>query len=182
MSDETVDKADKATHSSASFDASWLVVAGIGVVAVGLGAVIVMRTRTHSLNLLDAPKGSKASPKTTPGRAAFFRVLTQGIRDGELQYLRTGMRSMLYFHKAFNDAKLLGISPTELAVSGRYFGEEILPIRIEVYDDGKVHLADGRHRYMAAQQACAHAILADVVLYDREGDVVMERRAAVTLL
>jgi len=166
------------------FDYTWFFVAGVGVVALGVGAMVVMASRLATSPALDLLKSTARAPKSfdSPGVALFYRVLTEGVRDGELQHLRSGMTNMLYFHKTFNDARLLGISPTELAVSGRYFGEEVLPIRIEIQADGSMRLPDGRRRYAAAKEAGAGAILADVVLYDNEGDVLMERRSPVSLL
>lgn len=161
----------------------WVFVAGIGAMAVGISAaVIAWKTRDAGINLLDVAPPVRRLEE--PGAADFHDVIVNGLHDGKLKYRRGGMRSVasLYFHKAFNDARVLGISPTELAVSGRYFGEEVLPIRIEVHPDGSRHLVDGRHRYMAAKDSGASSILAEVVLRDLTGGVVAERLVPVQLL
>lgn len=162
----------------------WLFLAGIGVVSVGVGAAVVAwKLKEAGVNAL-AP-ASKPRPRIfeSPGQQAFRDLVFNGIRDGDLQFRRGGSASTsLYCHKAFNDARVLGISPTELAVSGRYFGEIVMPIRIAVHADGTIHLVDGRQRYAAAKDAGATSILAEVVLYDLAGDVVAERLVPVQLL
>ena len=117
------------------------------------------------------------------GIQAFDKVMSEGVKDSELGYDQKNIHSgMAPFHKTFSDAKVLGISPTELAVSGRYFGAEVLPIKIRISYDGVIRLLDGRHRLLAAKMAGASHILADVSLTDRDGEIVLERQNAVRLL
>jgi hypothetical protein len=187
--DVSVTPAAKAAAAKVAPNAPWLAAsssdamwwgAGIAILLLAVGGLYVVKRRSARINAL----GTSSVPKSleTPGDVSFREVLFDGVMDGELTYPRSGMRSMLYFDKAFGDARLLGISPTELAVSGRYFGEEPLPIRIEIHADGSKHLKDGRHRYTAAKQAGASSILADVVLFDMVGDTIAERLKPIRLV
>lgn len=162
-------------------DWGWWGVAAVAAAAAAVGGAMVWRTRAHQrLNGL----GTSGAPEQllSPGDAAFQRVVQEGVSDGELLYSRRDLRGLGHFNKTFSDARLLSISPTELALSGRYFGEDVLPVRIEVYPTGDMRLSDGRLCYTAAKMAGARAILADVVQLDGQGDEVRAWRAAVTLL
>jgi hypothetical protein len=156
----------------------WWPVAALSAFAVALGAAFVFESRKQEKQFIGSLTGRPANA----GQAAFERVVLQGVRDHELQVARRDMRGVPPYRKAFATAKLLEISPTELAVSGRFFGDEVSPIQIEIAEDGKMWLKSGWPAYSAAKDAGARAILADVVLHDRDGDVSMERRAAVNLL
>lgn len=165
------------TSSFSDLFREWWPVAAVTSVAMVIGVALVRESQKQ------APVLAKLKTRQSdPGLAALDHVLHEGVRDDELDYMRSGMRPLLYFRKAFSDAKILGISPTELATSGRYFGQEALPIRINIMPDGKIHLSDGRHRYTAAKEAGAKAILARVMLYDADGDIRLERTTKVRLV
>lgn len=158
----------------------WIWLAGVvGLPTLVGGALVLMSRKAMTMS---AAIPSKPELRDA-GARAFYDVLTVGVNDGDLQYKRNRMKSVAGYLKAFHDAKLLGLSPTELAVSGRYFGVEPEVIKLTVHADGTVHLDDeGRHPYTAAKMAGALAILADVTQLDSAGDPVAERRAPVALL
>jgi hypothetical protein len=91
--------------------------------------------------------------------------------DSRLEYLRGGMRSLEPFRRAFASAREAGVSPTRVATTGVYPGGRFPPIRVDVEASGRMHLNDGRHRYLAAREAGARAIAARVVLYGPRGGV-----------
>lgn len=157
----------------------WWATAVLGVTAVALGAAFLYDARRPLKAEFNNVKSGDEAGMTT-----FKKFITEGVLDSELRFERGGMRErdMLYFHKTFNDARTLGINSTFLASSGRYFGRDAVPVRIEVMPDGSARLIDGRKCYTAAKMACAGAILADVKLYDMDGAVVAENRLAVKLL
>jgi hypothetical protein len=153
----------------------WLRLGAVAVGAAVVGGVLVAQSRRAG-----APRlvhGDLAS-------RALFEVLTRGVLDGDLRRnARPGGPELLALKKSFSDAKLLGISPTDLASSGRYFGAEVEPLRIDVHADGTLHLHDADvNRYEAAKFSGAFAALADVVQRDFAGEPVAERRAVVRLL
>lgn len=117
------------------------------------------------------------------GHETYQRVLRDGIFDRELDFLRDprSFRDLAPFHAAFRAARARGVSPTELASSGRYWSDTAYPIRINVWPDGTVSLADGRHRYTAARLAGARAILARVVEYGPRCGHRAERTAVLAL-
>lgn len=96
------------------------------------------------------------------------------VSDDQLDYLRSGMRDLSLFEEAFEGAEDNGISATELANSGKYFGK-VQPIILHVDHKGKIYLHDGRHRYTAAQKYGAKSILATVVYYSPRGGVISKK-------
>jgi hypothetical protein len=55
------------------------------------------------------------------------------------------------------------------------------PVAIHIEADGQIHLNDGRHRLLAAQEAGADEILAKIRTYDSEGNVLSEHVAPVSI-
>lgn len=160
-------------------DSGWVYLGVVSLASVVAAGALVLRERGRS----KARLALLSSRPNAVGHEAFERVLKQGITDGELEQSTTPLGSMLYFHKAFSDARQYGFSPTQIASKGKYFEtREPLPIRVLVQPDGRLRLDDGRRRYMAAKAAGARSILADVVLLGPEGAVVEQKRAAVKLI
>lgn len=152
-------------------DFVWL--GGIAVAAAAAGGVLVWRSRRKEV-----------SPVLTDlGARAFYNLIMNGARDDQVERVQPGGPELWALHKSFSDAKIIGISPTALAVSGRYFGAEVEPVHFDVLVDGRIRLRDeDRNKYEAAKDAGALSILADVVQRDVTGEAVSERRAAVRLL
>ena len=125
-------------------------------------------------------ENGKLRPKTAPVQPvsvveAYNQLMSDGLRDAVLEYDRTGQHSgMLPFHKTFGDARNLGISATELASTGRYFGARPLPLKVQVTPEGRIKLVDGRKRLLAAQMAGATSILVDVSVDERHEEVVLK--------
>lgn len=167
-----------ASEASAPFWREWWPLVVLGVTAAATVAAVYVEDRLEPKRTASP----SAPPKpTSAGVAAFEKVLERGVVDGELGFDRA-VTDTLYFHKAFNDARVLGITPTQLASSGRYFGRTEMPVRLAVLPDGSLRLLDGRRRYIAAKTAGAQGILAYVDLYDPTGAVVASRRTVVTLV
>jgi hypothetical protein len=151
-------------------DLTWWWIGGLVVAGAFVGgAAWIARRRVARANALSA----------APGEAAYQRVLREGLVDGELG---AAGRADPAYRRAFRRARLYGILPTDLAASGRYFGEEVLPVRVDVHPDARLRLASGQPQYAAAKAAGARAILADVRLVDDFGDVVDAFRGPVGLV
>ena len=119
-----------------------------------------------------------------PGDAAFYQVITVGVRDDQVTcQAHAGGPELIALNAAYSNAGLLGISPTTLATSGRYFGADAVVLQFNVLPDGVVELRDvDCNYYEAAKQAGALAVLADVVQLDADGKTVSRRRTHVRLL
>jgi len=117
-----------------------------------------------------------------PGIHAARQVATIGLRDEHLEYLREGMRDMTPFRDAYAAARSAGIDPTTVATTGEYPGGKFPPIRLEIQPTGEVHLHDGRHRYTAAREQGARAILARIVVRGPRGGRLRDVRQVVPLL
>jgi hypothetical protein len=141
----------------------WFAVAAGAVVAAAGAAFAVVRSRGED-----------------PGRAAFNRVLREGVHDGGVHYVREGLESMWAEHRLFDEARRAGYSPNEVA-SLRRPGEPPA-VRLVVDASGAVHLVAGRERYLAAKEAGATAARATVALLDARGDAADEREAVVRLV
>lgn len=115
------------------------------------------------------------------GGGAAARLGARGIRDADLDYLRSGMRSLQPFREAFAAARAAGISPTKVATTGQYPGGRFPPVRIDVDHSGKQYLTDGRHRYAAAREAGAKRIQAVVREYGPRGGIRSEKLVIVPL-
>lgn len=101
--------------------------------------------------------------------------LKRGVRDAELDYLRTGMRD-LGSHRAAYAGKTA--AQVERIAAGKVKtdqGWRFNPIKVEVYK-GRFILTDGRHRLTAAREAGARRILADVTVAGPRGGVKATRR------
>ena len=160
---------------------SWWGVAAVVGVGWLVGGLLVYRERVKLRHgrLLAA---QEARVVKAPGPAAFRRILERGLVDGDLVYKRT-TKSRVPFDQAFHRmTQQYGLSATQLASTGRYFGKDVEPIQIHVHDDGSVHLFDGRLRYGAAKDAGAQKILAEVALLDGDGEEVATRTAVVRLV
>lgn len=122
--------------------------------------------------------GRGGSSGSGGGPSAAVRKLQRGVSDADLHYLkdRESFRSLTPFREAFAKAKAAGISPTKVAVTGRYPGGEFPPIRIDIEHTGKTHLHDGRHRYTSAREAGATRIRAIVREYGPRGGAAFGAR------
>jgi len=158
----------------------WLWLLGYVGVPAAVGGVLLWRSRRAAK--IDQVA---ARPQLRDlGAQAFYDALTVGVRDGDLRCdRRPRALELAALKEAFFKAKLLGLSPTTLASSGRYRGQEVEPLRIDARADGTLHLhPDDCERYHAAKECGALAALADVVQRDVGGDAVAQQRAPVRLL
>lgn len=105
-----------------------------------------------------------------------IKLLKDGIEDSQLDYLRSGMRSMKPFFDAYEEGINMGLSSNQIASGIPYnkSGNKFPPISIEVESNGKMYLTDGRHRYKAAREYGANIILAKVKQYDNNGNIIFE--------
>lgn len=112
----------------------------------------------------------------TNAKEKVIKLLENGIKDSQLDYLRDGMRNMDPFYNAYRLGIDMGLTPNQIATGKPYNinGESFPPITIEIEDSGKMYLHDGRHRYKAARKFEADKILAKIRQYDSEGNTISE--------
>lgn len=105
-----------------------------------------------------------------------IKLLKIGIDDSQLDYLRSGMRNMKPFYDAYTSGIRLGFSPNQIATGIPYnkSGDKFPPIAIDIEDNGKMYLVDGRHRYKAAREYGADNISSKIRQYDSDGNVIFE--------
>lgn len=128
-----------------------------------------------------AAKAAPAKYTPSPAGKAFAGVIVHGISDKNI-LLKSGMRDMAPFHAAFDAAKAKGISPTQLASSGDYFGDgKVRPVEVRVDPKGQAFITDGRHRFSAARDAGAEKILVHVTQEGARGGTVNQRTAVVPI-
>jgi len=114
------------------------------------------------------------------------------------RYLRDGLRedSAASMRRAFAGATpeeanaiALGLAPVKEGLPGvgprGGFGgpakNRLDPVRVELYPGEAPALGDGRHRMMAAKEAGADSIMAKVVRYDGEGNVLGEELRPISI-
>jgi hypothetical protein len=100
------------------------------------------------------------------------RVDELGLKNAE--YLREGMRDLKAFRQAFDGATPEQVQRIARGEVPTLTGRKFEPVRVNIDPDGTIHLSDGRHRMLAADEAGATEILAHVRRFDDAGNVVSE--------
>lgn len=93
------------------------------------------------------------------------KVVSGGVSDADLNYLRTGMRDMAQMRSAYEGATPAQVELIATGMMPTMNGEAFDPIKIESGSANKRYkyaLIDGRHRLQAAREAGASHILAEV--------------------
>lgn len=116
----------------------------------------------------DEPK----RPEDEPPEEAEARIVKDGIRDEDLDFIRDPgsyrEESRADVARAYDDGAEEGKDPTEVALS-------MDPIEIDLYPGSRPGLRDGRHRLREARERGAKAIRATLTRYDEEGEQLSER-------
>lgn len=113
-----------------------------------------------------APRPAAVPPEVLKsGYAENYRAVAGGVSDGDLDYLRTGMRrsSTATVNRVYASELAKGRTVDEVAT------QVMDPIRIDLSHDGKQYLVDGRHRWTAAREQGASAVRATVHQYGPRG-------------
>lgn len=115
-------------------------------------------------------------PQPEPAElSAVDKVKQLGVENADFNRDPESMRDMSNHRGGY-----AGASPDEVQAIAR--GERptknsssaFAPVKIHVESDGQIHLNDGRHRLLAAQEAGASEISALVRSYDAEGNLLSE--------
>jgi len=122
--------------------------------------------------------GGEKKTKLPKTAAIEKKILKDGIDDKDLRYGRdpSSFResSLEHFKQLYARGLAEGKTATEIALSQP-------PVDIALWPDGKLALADGRHRFVSALKNGAEKIPAKIIRYDKTGDILSETTAVVPL-
>ncbi len=126
-------------------------------------------------------RGLTKAQRATAREAGLASIRKTGVTG--TRYLKDGMRDMTAIRGAYAgaDADLAeAIATGKAAPIGSRTGNPLPPITVSVYPDGTT-LTDGRHRMLAAREAGAENIRANVRVYGPRGGVLSETEEVVPI-
>jgi len=146
------------------------------------GAMSQARAAERELKLLRQKIAEVGGEEVSAESASLKRVNELGVENADFNRDPGSMRDMRVLREGY-----AGATPEEaqaIALGKRPTmndSQPFKPVSVHIEADGQIHLNDGRHRLLAAQEAGADKILAKIRTYDAEGNIISEEVGPVSI-